>query len=185
MNPEQTLTPTTQDHLLLGKILLKLTATTKIFSAILVVVVVLAWYDLLNRLLAFGKGIDYAGNHFMGAEASALLQRYNPYFWWALIILCTILIVYLLTLSVRGLANRARLKLVDAGSVTQITDRLSVPALDVLLWAWRERDEPLRVGDLQLASRALRAGRATRLQQAATQLATLEGARARKSLPTT
>jgi hypothetical protein len=82
------------------------------------------------------------------------------------------------------MANRARLKLVDAGSVAQITDRLSAPALDVLLWAWRERDEPLRVGDLQLASRALRAGRATRLQQAALQLATLENARARKSLPT-
>ncbi|HEX7387170.1 MAG TPA: hypothetical protein VF285_07835 [Castellaniella sp.] len=183
MNPEQTLTPTTQDHLLLGKILIKLTATSKILSAILVVVIVLAWYDLLNRLLAFGKGIDYTGNHFMGADASALLQRYNPYFWWALIILCTILILYLLTLAVRAMADRVRLKLVDDGSVTQMTDRLSAPALDVLLWAWRERDEPLRVADLQLASRALRAGRARRLQQAALQLATLEDARARKSLP--
>lgn len=185
MTSEQTLTPTSRDHALLGKILLKLTATTKIISAILVVVIVLAWYDLFNRLLAFGQGINYSGNHFMGAEASALLQRYNPYFWWALVILCTILVVYLLTLAVRALAGRARLRPVDPPSVELLTEELSAPALDVLLWAWQQRDEPLRVGDLQLARRALRTGRAGRLQMAATQQAALEAARARKALPTT
>lgn len=185
MNSEQILTPTTQDHLLLARILLKLTATTKILCTLLVVVVALGWYDLLNRLLAFGKGINYAGNHFMGADASSLLQRYNPYFWWAVVILCTILIAYLLTLAVRGLTSRARLKAVDPHSVEQLTDQLSAAALDVLLWAWQQRDEPLRVGDLQLAGRELRAGRAARLQLAAVQLAALESARAQKTLPTT
>jgi hypothetical protein len=120
----------------------------------------------------------------MGADASALLQRYNPYFWWAVVILCTILIAYLLTLAVRGLAGRARLKAVDPHSVEQLTDQLSAAALDVLLWAWQQRDEPLRVGDLQLAGRELRAGRAGRLQLAAIQRAALESARTQKSLPT-
>jgi hypothetical protein len=184
MTSEQNLTPTRQDHLLLARILLKLTATTKILCALVIVIVARGRYDLHNRLLAVGRGIDYAGNHFMGAEASALLQRYNPYFWWAVVILCTILIAYLVTLTVRGLTARARLKTVDPHSVEQLTDQLSAPALDVLLWAWQQRDEPLRVGDLQLAGRELRAGRAGRLQRAAIQRAALESARTRKSLPT-
>ncbi len=165
------------------KLLLKLTATSKILSATLVVLVALTWYDLLNRLLAFGNGIDYAGNHIMGAEATALLQRYNPYFWGALVILCTIIVAWMVYLAARAILTRVRLKRVDEASFAQLTNHLSAPALDVLLWAWQPRDEPLRVGDLQLARQELATGRSYRLQQAAQQLAALENARTRKQTP--
>jgi hypothetical protein len=179
MTQEPLQTPSRQDSALLHKILLKLTATAKILSATLVVVVALIWYDLLNRLLAFGNGIDYAGNHLMGAEATALLQRYNPYFWGALVALCTILVAWVVYQAVRAILARARLKRVDETSFEQLASRLSAPALDVLLWAWQPRDEPLRVGDLQLARQELMAGRSARLQLAARQLAVLENARQR------
>ncbi len=180
MNPEQTDTPSRQDHILLRKVLLKLTATAKILSTALVVIVALIWYDLLNRLLAFGNGIDYAGNKLMGAESTALLQRYNPYFWWVLVILCTILIAYLAFLLVRAILARSQLRPVDPVSFQLLSEHLSGPALNVLLWAWRQRDEPLRVGDLVLARSELSAGRAARLQQAAWQRTVLENARGQR-----
>lgn len=165
------------------KLTLTLTATSKILSAALVVLAALTWYDLLNRLLAFGNGIDYAGNHIMGAEATALLQRYNPYFWGALVILCTLIVAWVVYLVVRTILARARLKQVDEASFEQLSNHLSAPALDVVLWAWQPRDEPLRVGDLQLARQELASGRSRRLQQAARQLAALENARAQKRTP--
>lgn len=182
MTPEQDSLPTREDRALLGRILRKLTAAPRIASAVLVVVIALVWYDLLNRLLAFGRGINYSGAHFIGAEASALLQQYNPYFWWTLVILCTILIAYLLTLAVRAVNTRVRARSADAGSVAQLTERLSAPALQVLLWAWQSHDEPLRVGDLQVALHELRNGRAASLQQAARQRAALQTAYEQKSL---
>jgi len=165
---------------LLRRILLKLTATSRILAAALVVVIVLIWYDGLNRLLAFGNGIDYAGNHIMGAEATALLQRYNPYFWGALVTLASLLLAYLTWLAVRAILARARLRPVDPASFQQLADHLSNAALDVLLWAWQTRDEPLRVGDLMQTRDELSAGRADRLHRAAEQLAVLENARLRE-----
>ncbi|MDY0308299.1 MAG: hypothetical protein RBR29_00670 [Castellaniella sp.] len=179
MKPERNESPSRQDHALLRKVLLKLTATSRILAAVLVVTVALIWYDALNRLLAFGNGIDYAGNRIVGAEATALLQRYNPYFWGALATLCSLLLAYLTWLAVRAILVRARLRPVDATSFQQLSSQLSGAALDVLLWAWQTRDEPLRVGDLMLTRTELSAGRAARLHRAAEQLAILENARQR------
>ncbi len=177
MNSEQTQHPSRRDHTLLRTALLKLTATRKIVIAVVIAAVALIWYDLLNRLLAFGDGIDYAGLHVMGAEASALLQQYNPFFWWALVALCTLIIAYFLLLFARSSLRAARLRPIDEATFAQLAGGLSAPALDVLLWAWQERDEPLRVGDLQRALEGLRTQRAAKLQLAARQLAMLKQTR--------
>ena len=177
MDSEQTRHPNRQDHAILRAALFKLTATRKIIAAIVVAAVALVWYDLLNRVLAFGDGIDYAGLHVMGAEATALLQRYNPFFWWALVALCTLIIAYFLVLFVRASMRAASLRPIDEATFAQLSEGLSAPALDVLLWAWQERDEPLRVGDLQRAREGLRNDRAAKLQRAARQLSALERAR--------
>src|SRR3546814_13631534 len=73
--------PTRQDHTLLRNTLLKLTAIQKIVCALVVVAVALVWYNLLNRLVAFGQGIDYDGLHALGVKAVSLLKQYNPFFW--------------------------------------------------------------------------------------------------------
>lgn len=177
MTIEPTLLPKSQDHALLRTLLLKLTATQKIVAAAVVTIVALIWYDLLNRLLAFGDAIDYAALHMLGAEGSALLQRYNPFFWWALVVLCTVIIAYFLYLFVQSTAQRTRLRPVDEHSVTQLCQTLSAPALDVLLWAWQDRSEPLRIRDLQRTRAELRTHRATKIQQANRQLAMIEDAR--------
>lgn len=177
MTTEPTLSPRAQDHALLRKLLLKLTATQKIVAAVVVTVVVLIWYDLLNRLLAFGGAIDYAAMHVLGAEGTALLQRYNPFFWWAMVVLCTIIIAYFLYLFVQSTARYTRQRPVDEHSVAQLCQSLSAPALDVLLWSWQDRSEPLRISDLERTRDELRAHRATKIQQASHQLAMIQNAR--------
>lgn len=66
--------PTSRDRTLLRNTLLKLTAMQKIVCVAVVAVVALVWYDLLNRVVAFGRGIDYEGLHALGVQAVALLK---------------------------------------------------------------------------------------------------------------
>lgn len=155
--------PTRQDAALLRNTLLKLTATQKILCVVVVALVVLIWYDLLNRLVAFGRGIDYGGLHALGVQTIALLKQYNPFFWWAVVALCTLIIAYFLYGFVQGTQRRARLKQVDEETVGMLAHELSDPALEVLRWVWNERRDPITVGDLQRTAYELKRGRAAKI----------------------
>ncbi|HUH58552.1 MAG TPA: hypothetical protein VL001_00600 [Candidimonas sp.] len=156
---ENTIQPTPADFALLRTTLLRLTASQKIVCVVVVAVVGLIWYDLLNRLIAFGRGIDYSGLPALGVQAVALLKQYNPFFWWAVVALCTLIIAYFLYEFVQGVQRRARLKIVNESTVAALASQLSEPALDVLRWVWRERRDPLTVGDLQRTLHELRYSR--------------------------
>jgi hypothetical protein len=152
--------PTRQDGHLLRSTLLKLTAAQKIICTVVIAVVVLIWYDLLNELVAFGHTVDYSPLHsVLGARIVAMLTQYNPYFWWAVVALGTLIIAYFLTLFVHSTQRHVRTKLVDAPIVNTLARQLSTPAKEVLLWAWQDRRDPITVGDLQRASNELRSGR--------------------------
>jgi hypothetical protein len=163
MKPNYSPQPTSQDHALLRSTLLRLTATKKMLCVVVVVLVALLWYDLLNRLMAFGRGIDYSGLHALGVQTVALLQQYNPFFWWAVVALCTLIIAYFLYSFVDNSLKRVRLKLVDEDTVGALASQLSEPAREVLRWAWRDRREPITVGDLQRAAHEMRHGRAAKI----------------------
>ncbi|SHH71024.1 hypothetical protein [Pollutimonas bauzanensis] len=167
--------PTRQDVALLRNTLLKLTATQKILCVVVVAVVALVWYDLLNRLIAFGRGIDYGGLHALGVQAIALLKQYNPFFWWAVVALCTLIIAYFLYGFVQGTQRRARLKQVSDATVSMLAHELSDPALEVLRWVWHERRDPITVGDLQRTLSELRGGRAAKIVLARRHVVLLEG----------
>lgn len=177
LNPENIIAPKRHDHVLLRRVLIRLTAATHLLLAIMLVVIAWLSYMLLGRMLAFGTGINYTGNQLVGADASALLQRYNPYFWWALLLICALLIAWFSVMAVRAIYARTRRRPIDAASFNTLVQQLSRPALDVLMWSWKSHDEPLSIGDLLRARNELATGRSTRLQQAAMQLAALEKAR--------
>jgi hypothetical protein len=177
MTSESTPLPRAQDHAVLRRLLLRLTALHKLLAALVIVIVAAIWYRLLNRLLAFGDAIDYGALRVLGTETTALLQQYNPFFWWAVVILCTIIIAYLVYLFIHSTGRRMRLRAVDEQSVAELSKTLSAPALDVLLWTWNDRSEPLRIQDLERTRDELRAHRAAKIQQAARQLAMLQAAR--------
>jgi len=168
--------PTRHDDALLRSTLLKLTATQKIICSVVIAVVALIWYDLLNRLIDFGHGIDYTGLHALGPRTVELLARYNPFFWWTLVALCTLIIAYFLYSFVRGTQRRTQGKLVSTAVVGGLVSQLSDPAKEVLAWVWQDRRDPLTVGDLQRTAFELRANRAHKINLAREHSAALNGA---------
>lgn len=165
--------PTSQDRALLRTTLLKLTASQKILCAVVIAVVALVWYDLLNRLVAFGRGIDYEGLHALGVRVVALLKEYNPFFWWVVVALCTLIIAYFLYGFVQATRRSVRARHLSEDTVQMLATQLSEPARDVLRWSWRDPREPLTVGDLQRTAAELRNGRYAKITLARRQAALL------------
>jgi len=163
MKPETDFQASRRDISLVRRTLNHLTATQKITCIAVVVIVAFIWWRLLQRLLAFGKGMDYSGLHTLGAQTVTLLQQYNPFFWWGLVILISLILVYLLYGFVVRTQHRVRRKLLTRATVERLASQLSEPALEVLSWAWHDRRHPLSVGDLQRALAEMRSGRAGKI----------------------
>ena len=166
MKPSLLHQPTRHDDAVLRRTLLKLTASQKILCTVVVAVVAIIWYDLLNRLVAFGDTLDYSGLQALGVQAVQFMKRYNPFFWWALVVLCTLLIAYLLYGFVQHTSRKVRLKLVSTDVLAYLVEELSDPALEVLRWVWDDHRHPITVGDLQRTARELRSRRASKINLA-------------------
>ncbi|MCQ9618025.1 hypothetical protein L1889_16240 [Paenalcaligenes niemegkensis] len=171
--------PKAQDSTVLRSTIIKLTATQKILSASVIVVVALIWWDLLNRLIAFGRGIDYSGLSALGLDTIALIQQYNPFFWWTLVVICTFIIAYFLyrfTLYTHVLWQR---RSVDETVFAELIKNLSASACEVINWAWHDRRHPITVGDLQRAANELRSGRFSKISLAEQHAALVDAGRKR------
>lgn len=140
------------------------------------VIVLWIWARLAQKLLQFGLHIDFDRLHVAGPEAMAILQRINPWFWWVVVILATLIVLRILFAIGRMLAAQARQRPIRSEAFNRLVHQLSAPALDVLLWAWSTPDEPLCVGDVQQAAHELAAHRASRLQTARAQRKALQDA---------
>jgi hypothetical protein len=157
---------TRQDRALLRRTLWALTAIHKAVCVLVIAVVAVAWFSVLERVLAFGKTVDYSGLNALGGHAITLLQHYNPFFWWAVVVLCTLIIAYFLKLFVQASRRRVLARVVSQAVVQQLAMGLSPAGLDVLNWSWVNRREPLRVGDINRCVNELNAGRAQRIELA-------------------
>lgn len=155
--------------------LLRLTAAQKILCVVVIAIVALVWYDLLNRLIAFGRGIDYSGLHALGVQTIAFLKQYNPFFWWAVVVLCTLIIAYFLYGFVRSTQRRVRARHVNEDTIAMLAHELSEPAREVLRWVWSDRRQPITVGDLQRTAAELRSGRAAKISLARSHEALMQG----------
>ncbi|HEY9278661.1 MAG TPA: hypothetical protein VIP51_01190 [Eoetvoesiella sp.] len=166
--------PTRHDDLVLRSTLLKLTASQKILCTVVIAVVALVWYDLLNKLVAFGDTLDYSGLHAFGVQAVEFIKRYNPFFWWAVVVLCTVIIAYLLYGFVQSTQRKVRGKLVTSDTLSTLVDQLSEPALEVLRWVWDDHRHPITVGVLQRTATELRNRRASKINLAREHAALLD-----------
>ena len=159
MNPDTDLQVTRRDVTLVRRTLHHLTAAQKITCAVVIVITALIWWSLLKRLLTFGRSIDYSGLHALGAQTVALLQQYNPFFWWTVVVICTLLISYLLFNFVQYTRQRASQKIVSDSDLQQLLAKISPAASHVLAWAWENRRHPITVGVLQQTTAQLGANR--------------------------
>mgnify|MGYP006894389086 CR=1 FL=1 len=168
--------PTRADASRLRNTVLRLTAATRMFTVIVVIAVALVWWTLLHRLIAFGRGLDYSGLETLSAQVATLVKQYNPYFWWAIVALCTLIIAYFLIGFVGAMNRKASARRVDASTIAGLVSALSPAAVRVLAWSWHNRREPITVGVLQRTLSELQNGRAARIQLAERHAALLEAA---------
>lgn len=158
--------PKPHDLKLLRNIVLKLSAPAIIASAVICVLIAFVWVSIFKRILAFGEGLDYSRLDFFGEHASKLINEFNPYFWWLICILLSFLVIRIAFAIVRFIMHRNRYKIIDQASFNALSNQLSVPALDVLLLAWSDQTEPIRLGDLQQTKSELATGKSIRLYRA-------------------
>lgn len=163
MNSNTRLQVTHRDVAFVRRTLRHLTVTQKLTSAAVIVITALAWWFLLKRLLVFGHGLDYSGLHALGTQTVALLQQYNPFFWWGIIVLITLLIIYILYGFVVRMHRRVRRKLLTQAVVEQLATQLSESGREVLKWAWQDRRNPVTVGVLQHTLAEMRSDRASKI----------------------
>lgn len=168
--------PTRADRRLLRQTVHAHTLGILLAGLLALVIALWIWARLARALLQFGLHIDFDRLHVAGPEAMAILHRVNPWFWWAVVVLATLIVLRILWAIGRRLMAHARQRPVRSDAFNRLVQQLSVPALDVLLWAWSTPDEPLRVGNVQQAADELAAHRASRLQTARAQRKALEDA---------
>src|SRR5699024_1981897 len=148
---------------LVRRALRRLTAAQKLLCAVVILIAALVWWTAVTALLAYGKEIDYSGLQALGTRTVNLLQQYNPFFWWGLVALVTLLAIYLLYGFVAATQRNVRGKLVTSTTVQQLGTQLSPGGLQVFGWAWENRREPITVGVLQRTLAEMRGGRAARI----------------------
>ena len=181
MKAETSSTPNSTDIKTLRSIILKLSIPTISIAIILAAIIGLLWLNIFKRILAFGHSLNIAKLDLFGKDVNNLLQQFNPYFWWVVCIIASLIALWIIIKIIVGLFNKARFKLVDDNSFQRLSSNLSVPAIQVILWVWSADDEPLRLGDLKQALGEITTGRFTKLQTAQRQKNILEQAQLQQS----
>lgn len=140
--------PTVKDRVAIHQTILHLTALYKGIATAVVIIVAIIWLTLIKRILYFGRTLDYSGLEAMGLD-QALIKQYNPFFWWTVVVICTLLISYFLIQFVQYTRQRARQKIVAEHHIQSLLTKISPAASQVIAWAWKDRSHPITVGVLQ------------------------------------
>ncbi|ARP84843.1 hypothetical protein [Bordetella genomosp. 9] len=152
-----------QDSRLIRQTLLKLASPRLLVRAVVIVAAVAIWLYVAQRILAFGATINYQGLHALGQSTVDLLNRINPYLWWAVAIIWSLIVFFVVRGWLRSHIAAARLVAVPADTFSDLVGDLGEDAIDVMRWCWGNRDEPFTVGDLQRTLWEIRHGRVAKI----------------------
>ncbi|CAM3609900.1 Poly-beta-1,6-N-acetyl-D-glucosamine biosynthesis protein PgaD [Bordetella sputigena] len=152
-----------QDGRLIRQTLLKLSSPRLVLRAVVIAVAVVIWLLVAQRILAFGATLDYQFLHPLGASTIELLNRINPYLWWAVALVWTLIVFFAVRGWLRANMEAARLRTVPADTFAELAGELSDEVIGVMRWSWGSRDEPFTVGDLQRTLWELRHGRIAKI----------------------
>ena len=146
--------PTVKDRLAIHQTILRLTAVHKSVATAAVILVAVIWLTIINRILHFGRSLDYSGLEALGLDAD-LIKQYNPFFWWTVVIICTLFVTYFVFNFVQFTRHKASQKIVNENDLNVILNKISPAATQVLAWAWENKRHPITVGVLQRATAEL------------------------------
>ncbi|HLU01909.1 MAG TPA: hypothetical protein VKZ94_04060 [Advenella sp.] len=153
------------DARLISKTLLKLATPRIIMRAAVIIVTIVIWLWVAASILEFGAAQDYAFLNKFNVQLVSFLQSINTYLWWAVVLLGTLIVYFFLSAWYSGSVERAAYKTVPADTAAQLIGSLSAEGRDVLGWVWRDRSEPINIGNLKATKDELDNNRVSKLAQ--------------------
>ena len=163
-----------QDARLIRQTLLQLASSRLIVRGAVIAIAIILWLLVCRWLLSFGTTIHYDGLAALGAQTVEVLQRVNPYLWWVAVAVVTLVFFFAIKAWYQSDVASLRARTVPADTLANIAPKLSSDSLDVVRWLWRDRGEPLTIGDLREVAREIRTGRVAKMYAARAQAAALE-----------
>ncbi|WP_179284240.1 hypothetical protein [Bordetella genomosp. 10] len=148
-----------QDCRLIRQTLLRLAAPRLGLRAVVIIVAAAIWLYGADRITDFGKTINYGALQPLGQQSIDLLNRINPYLWWAVAAIWLLIVYFVVRAWLRGNIYAGRARVVPADTFADLVPQLSDEMVDVVRWCWGSRDEPFTVGDLQRVLSETRGGR--------------------------
>ncbi len=133
--------------------------------AAVIIVTIVIWLWVAASILEFGAAQDYAFLNKFNVQLVSFLQSINTYLWWAVVLLGTLIVYFFLSAWYTGSVERAAYKTVPAETAAQLIGSLSPEGRDVLGWVWRDRSEPINIGNLKTTKDELDNNRVSKLAQ--------------------
>lgn len=158
-----------QDCRLIGQTLLKLALPRLLVRAIVIAVAVIVWYLAASWILDFGKRINYEFLHSLGQPTMDMVQKVNPYIWWVVAGIWTLIVFFILRAWLSASLASGRATPVGTGVLADLAPQLSEESLGVLRWTWGSREEPFTVGDLHRSLSEIRHNRIGKIAMVAEQ----------------
>ncbi|WP_432785920.1 hypothetical protein AAEX37_00047 [Oligella sp. MSHR50489EDL] len=133
----------------------------RLFILIAVTVLVLAvLYWAAQKILSFGRNLSYDFLNGTAVEVMVeYLEKYDVYFWWAVVIILTLLVLSFINSFIKQQLDSHAQSHVPMPAARNLLSRLSPMSLEVLAWVWADRREPLKIEHIKQLSRELRQGR--------------------------
>ena len=148
-----------QDSRIVGQTLVKLAIPRLIVRALVIVIAAIIWLYVSSKLLGVGRSINFESLHSLGQQTVDLLTRINPYAWWGVVAVWSLIVFFLLRSWIYSDMASARARPLDANTLASLRASLSDESIDVLRWVWGDREDPFTVGDLQRTHQELRRNR--------------------------
>lgn len=168
-----------QDCRLIGQTLLKLALPRLVVRAIVIAVALVIWYLAATWILNFGRTMNYDFLHSLGQPTMDMVQKVNPYIWWAVAGIWTLIVFFTLRAWLSASLASGSATPVDTSVLANLAPNLSEESLGVLRWAWGDRQEPFTVGDLRRSLSEIRHNRIGKIAMVADQAQILEGSASR------
>lgn len=169
MHPEESSLTTKSDITRINALLRRLCLPRWLGRTGILVAVLLAWIWVANQILIGGSLVNYSGLRSLGTQVVDFLTRINPYLWWGLTIILSLIVLSLARSWLKASINKGRQVPISVGDVQKLSQAMTTEGVEVLLWAWDHESGPVTIGDLIVARDQLRSGRVRKLATARAQ----------------
>src|SRR5690606_8926057 len=84
-----------QDCRLIGQTLMRLALPRLLVRALVLGIAAIIWLLVASWLLDFGRGLSFDNLQALGQQTTGFLARINPYFWWGVVVIWTLIIFFI------------------------------------------------------------------------------------------